>query len=78
LTGITFSNGTANVSWYGTDKGSSTPWSMFVSTNLTAGWMLVASNSIARDPQGTGTNTWADAATGGALVRFYRPAVLVP
>ncbi len=76
ITGISFSGGTASVSWYGADSGSSVPWSMYVSTNLAPGsWILVASNSIPRNPQ-NGTNTWQDNASTNAPLRFYRPAVL--
>lgn len=77
LTDITFTNGTAVVSWYGTGSGSSVPWSMYVSTNLTEGWTLLQSNSIPRNPQ-NGTNIWLDTSAGNEPVRFYRPGILRP
>jgi hypothetical protein len=50
---------------------------MYISTNLSAGWTLAESNSIARNPQ-NGINSWLDTSASNAPVRFYRPAVLVP
>jgi hypothetical protein len=79
VTGINFSNGVAAVSWYGTASGSTSKWSMYVSTNLVAGgWTLAASNSIPRNPV-NGTNTWLDDTSAtNTPIRFYHPAVLVP
>jgi hypothetical protein len=77
LTGLKSSGNGTEVSWYGAGHGSSVPWSMYISTNLSAGWMLAESNSIARNPQ-NGINSWLDTSASNAPVRFYRPAVLVP
>ncbi len=76
LTGIKLSGSGLSVSWYGTGNGSTSKWSMYVSTNLvTGGWTLTASNSITRNPQ-NGTNVWVDTSATNVPVRFYRPAVL--
>ncbi|NOU36815.1 MAG: hypothetical protein HOO88_08600 [Kiritimatiellaceae bacterium] len=77
MTGISFSNGAAVVSWYGTAGGSAAPWSMYVSTNLSGGWTLAASNSIPRNPV-NGTNRWVDSSATNKQIRFYRPAVFGP
>lgn len=77
LTGLKSSGNGTEVSWHGTGHGSSVPWSMYVSTNLSAGWTLVESNSIARNPQNE-INRWLDTSASNAPVRFYRPAVLAP
>ncbi len=77
LTGINVSGSGAAVSWYGTSSGSTSKWSMYVSTNLvTGGWTLLASNSIVRNPQ-NGTNTWTDTSATNKPIRFYRPGVLL-
>ena len=60
------------VVWYGTSNNVSTPFSIYSATNLleTSPWWFIT--NVARDPDGTGINTWWDVTPPTDMPVFYR------